>query len=171
LVSGLVYRAGRVCDRSPSDFKRRCPKKLERLGDAAMESQRHDEAIKHYSAALSFHLADTLGFLIIRSKTCMAKGLWKDALNDASEVRTAVSCKCLHVERNHQVIALDPSSPLSYKIKHAVLHGAGRHVDAIDAFETMLSKMVQSPDPTIRGGLYPCRVKDDDLLTSSDRAS
>lgn len=136
-----------------------------------MENGRHDEAIKHYSAALSFHPAATRGFLIIRSKTCMAKGLWEDALNDVSEVRTFVSCKCFHVKRNHQVIALDPSSPLSYKMRHAVLHGAGRYIDAIDAFETMLSKMVQSPDPTIRGGSYPRYRAKDDLLTSSDRAS
>ena len=57
---------------------------------------------------------------------------------------------------------LDPSSPWGYETRHAVLHGTGRYVDAIDTFETMLSKMVQSPDPKIRGELHlRCRVKDD----------
>lgn len=64
-----------------------------------------------------------------------------------------------------QAIARDPSSPWGYETKHAVLRGATRYLDAIDAFETMLSKMDQSPDPNIRGELYPrCDAKDD-LLT------
>ena len=50
-----------------------------------------------------------------------------------------------------QVIKLDPSSPLGYERKHAALRGAGLYGDAIDAFETMLSKMLQSSDPEIRG--------------------
>ena len=46
---------------------------------------------------------------------------------------------------------LDPSSPWGYERKHAALHKAGRYDDAISAFETMLSKISQSPDPGIRG--------------------
>ena len=80
-----------MSDHSPSEFRRRCPEKLERLGDAAMESWRHDTAVKYYTAALSFHPANTRSFLIIRSKTCMAKGLWEDALNDVNEVRPVIS--------------------------------------------------------------------------------
>ena len=49
-----------------------------------------------------------------------------------------------------QVIKLDPSSPLGYERKHQALCGAG-HVNATDAFEMMLSKMSESPDPDIRG--------------------
>ena len=50
-----------------------------------------------------------------------------------------------------QVIKLDPSSPLGYERKHTALHGAGFYGDAIDAFEMLLSKMLQSSDPEIRG--------------------
>jgi hypothetical protein len=49
------------------------------------------------------------------------------------------------------VITRDPSSPWGYERKHAALHGAGRFDDAIGTFETMLSKILQSPDPEIRG--------------------
>ena len=51
-----------------------------------------------------------------------------------------------------QVITLDPSSPWGYERKHAALHRAGRYDDAISMFETMFLKMLQSPDPEIRGG-------------------
>ena len=57
--------------------------------------------------------------------------------------------------RNHQAITLDPSSPWGYEIKRAALHQAGRYNDAIQTFETMLSKMAHSPDPQIRGELNP----------------
>jgi hypothetical protein len=40
---------------------------------------------------------------------------------------------------------------LGYEKKHAALRGAGRYGDAVIAFETMLSKMLQSSDPEIRG--------------------
>ena len=40
-------------------------------------------------------------------------------------------------------------------MKRAGLHQAGRHDDAIQTFETMLSKMAQSPDIQIRGESYP----------------
>ena len=46
---------------------------------------------------------------------------------------------------------LDPSSPWGYERKHAALHVAGRYDDAIRAFETMLLKISQSPDPEICG--------------------
>ena len=56
-----------------------------------------------------------------------------------------------------QVIKLDPSSPLGYEKKHVALRGAGRCGEAVNAFETMLSKMSQSSDPVIRG-------EDDDIV-------
>ena len=51
-----------------------------------MDSQRHDEALKSYSAALSIHPSNAQRFFILKSKVCMAKGLWKDALDHANEV-------------------------------------------------------------------------------------
>ena len=57
--------------------------------------------------------------------------------------------------RIHQAIALSPSSPLGHEAKRVALHAAGRYDDAIQTFETMLSKMAQSADPQIQGKLYP----------------
>ncbi|KAG6380489.1 WD40-repeat-containing domain protein [Boletus reticuloceps] len=71
--------------------------------------------------------------LIKRSKVYVADGLWELALNDANKV-----------------IELDPSSPWGYERKHAALHKAGDYENAVDAFETMLSKMSQSTHPGIR---------------------
>ena len=47
------------------------------------------------------------------------------------------------------VLKFDPSSPLGYERKHAMLLGMGLHDATIDAFETMLSKMSESSDPEI----------------------
>jgi hypothetical protein len=55
-------------------------------------------------------------------------------------------------------------------MKHAALHKAGDFDSAVDAFETMLSKIVQSPDPDIRRELYPRYHHKDDLFTLFDRA-
>ena len=54
---------------------------------------------------------------------------------------------------------LDPSSPWGYEMKHAALHSVGRYEDAMAAFETMLQKISQSPDPQLRGeciNIIPC---------------
>ena len=40
-----------------------------------------------------------------------------------------------------QAISLDSSSPWGYETKHAALHRAGDYKNAIEAFETMLSKL------------------------------
>ena len=52
---------------------------------------------------------------------------------------------------HRQVIELDPLSPWGYERKHAALHKAGDYENAINAFETMLSKVSQSSDLEIRG--------------------
>ena len=71
-----------------------------------------------------------------------------------------------------QVIKLDPSSPLGYERKHQALRGAG-HVDALDTFEMMLSKMSKSPEPEIRGDgslhytdIFPLIFSQSDLDTT-----
>ena len=66
------------------------------------------------------------------------------------------------VNVDHQVITRDPSSPWGYERKHAALHGTGRYDDAINTFEAMLLKILQSPDPGIRGGCI------DIVLTASN---
>ena len=74
------------------------------------------------------------------------------------------------IHHHNQAIALDPSSPGGYEMKHAALHKAGDFDNAVDAFETMLSKIVESPDPDIRRELYPRYRDKDDLFTLFDRA-
>ncbi|KAF8436056.1 hypothetical protein L210DRAFT_3550116 [Boletus edulis BED1] len=105
-------------------------KKLEHLGDTAADALRHDEAISHYTAALYLVSSSPQVILIKRSKAWLATGSWKQALDDANEG-----------------IALDPSSPWGYEIKHAALHKGGDYDNAIVAFETMLTKLAESPDP------------------------
>ena len=53
-----------------------------------------------------------------------------------------------------QVIELDPSSHGGYEGKHAALHCKGRHSEALEASEVMLSELERSPDPQIRGQLF-----------------
>ena len=60
-----------------------------------------------------------------------------------------------------QAIELYPSSHGGYEAKHAALHGMGRHSEAFEAFEVMLSNLEQSPDQRIRGELlcHYCRQR------------
>ena len=70
---------------------------------------------------------------------------------------------------HHQVIALNPFSPWGYEMEHAALHKVGDFDNAVDAFETMLSKIVQSPDPDISRQLYSYYHGKDNLFTLFDR--
>jgi tetratricopeptide (TPR) repeat protein len=65
----------------------RCAEKLEHLGDIAAEAQQHDEAIYHYSTALSLNPVIPQDVFMKRSKVYLAKGLWEDAMNDANQAR------------------------------------------------------------------------------------
>ena len=76
----------RWCDCCLLDFRLHCHEKHECLGDVTADAQRYDEAITHYSAAISLDLRSPPGLLIKRSKARMAKGLWEDALDDAKQV-------------------------------------------------------------------------------------
>ncbi|KAF8439913.1 hypothetical protein L210DRAFT_3760855 [Boletus edulis BED1] len=111
------------------DFGQRSSEKLAHLGDTAADAQRYDEAISHYTFALSLDPHSAQSILIKRSKAFLETGSWKQALDDAN-----------------QVIKLDPSLPWGYEMKHTALHKAGEYDNAVDIFETMLSKMAESPD-------------------------
>ena len=115
-----------------------------------MDAQRYNEAIARYSAALSLNSPSPQGILIKRSKAHVAIGSWKQAVDDANQVRHFSSWKSILLTHCHQVIALDPLSPWGYEMKHAALHKAGDFNNAANALETMLSKIAQSPDPVIR---------------------
>jgi tetratricopeptide (TPR) repeat protein len=69
-----------------SDFRQRSLKKLEHLGDTAVDGQRYDEAISLYSTALSLDPPSSQGVLIKRSKALVATGSWKQAIDDANQV-------------------------------------------------------------------------------------
>ena len=69
-----------------------------------------------------------------------------------------MDCISRHIQRASvihtiQAVELEPSEHGGYEAKHAALHGMGRHSEAFEAFEVMLSKLEQSPDPRIRGEL------------------
>ena len=69
-----------------TDFRRRCTKKLENLGDTAMDSQKYDEAVKHYSDLLTLDPSNIGDVLYKRSKARALRKSWKVALIDAEKV-------------------------------------------------------------------------------------
>ena len=71
---------------SYTDFKRRCTEKLEKLGNAAMDSGSYGEAEKHFSTLLLLDPVDRMDVLIKRSRARTSMKSWGDALNDADEV-------------------------------------------------------------------------------------
>ncbi|KAF8546247.1 hypothetical protein OG21DRAFT_1518257 [Imleria badia] len=115
------------------DLKNKCVDALEALGDAALSSGQHAEAISRYSSALSLDPSNPMDILAKRSKARASKGIWEGALTDANEV-----------------IKLDPSSHRGYERKHAALHGAEDYGEAINAILRTLSKIESSPDEEIR---------------------
>ena len=68
-----------------SDFKARCMKALEQNGDVAMDSASYEDAVAHYSTALSL---DPLSAVLLtkRSKARAGIGSWEDSLQDANAV-------------------------------------------------------------------------------------
>ena len=90
----------RLCDHCMLDFKHRCSRKLEGLGDTAMSAEQHDDAISRYTAALSLNPTAPQDLFIKRSKVYIARGLWEDALNDANQVCLFISCKLVLVDRS-----------------------------------------------------------------------
>ena len=69
------------------------------------------------------------------------------------------------------MIEFDPSSPWSYELKHGALHKAGNYDNALLAFEEMLSKIEQSPDPEIPREFYPRDHSKGSSFMSSGRTS
>ena len=130
-----------------------------------MDAQRYDEAISYYSTALLLNSPSRQGILMKRCKARVATGSWKQAVDDADQVHHFASWRSILLTHHHQVIALDPFSPWGYEIKRAASQKAGDFDNAVDALETMLSNIVQSPDPIIRRELSPRYHTKDDLFT------
>ncbi|KAH7903768.1 hypothetical protein BJ138DRAFT_1107400, partial [Hygrophoropsis aurantiaca] len=102
------------------------------LGDEALRVNDYNEAINQYSTTLTVGQSQE-DIFIKRSKARAALGIWKDALEDAEHA-----------------IKLNSLSPWGYERKHAALHGAQDYGNAIEAFNAMLSKLENSPDPPTR---------------------
>ena len=85
-VSGCAFRA--TVAYLLLGFRQRSSVKLEHLGDAATDAQRHDEAVSHYSTALSLDPSSPQSVLIKRSKTYLEIGSWELALDNANQVRS-----------------------------------------------------------------------------------
>ncbi|KAF8547367.1 hypothetical protein OG21DRAFT_1501611 [Imleria badia] len=107
--------------------------KLTTLGDEASEAKKYDEAISRYTVALSLDPSQPISLLIKRSKARAQKKLWVDALEDGKKA-----------------INLDGSCPWGYEAKHAALIGLQRYDEAMEAFNSMLSAMENSPDQGVR---------------------
>jgi len=88
VVSTANTRCARCPDMEPSDFKARCMKALEQNGDVAMDFASHEDAVAHYSTALSL---DPLSAVLLtkRSKAHARIGSWQDSLEDADAVRVS----------------------------------------------------------------------------------
>ncbi|KAG2745426.1 hypothetical protein P692DRAFT_20837557, partial [Suillus brevipes Sb2] len=111
-----------------SAFKQECSALFAANGDAALAASDYDRAIELYSAAITLLSASSTVFAN-RSKAKLGKMLWMEALLDAEKV-----------------IELDSLSYLGYNLKHAALHGAQLYDEAIQTFQTMLSKLDDAPD-------------------------
>ncbi|KAG2341477.1 hypothetical protein BDR05DRAFT_965159 [Suillus weaverae] len=109
-------------------FKQECSASCAANGDVALTANDYDRAIDLYSAAINSNFASDAVFAK-RSKAKLGKMLWIEALLDAQKV-----------------IQLDSLSYLGYNLKHAALHGAQRYDEAIEAFQTMFSKLDNSLD-------------------------
>ena len=60
--------------------------KLDNLGDTAMDSQKYDEAVRHYSELLTLDPSNVSDVLYKRSKARALRNSWKVALIDAEKV-------------------------------------------------------------------------------------
>ncbi|KAI9571085.1 hypothetical protein HD554DRAFT_2214537, partial [Boletus coccyginus] len=114
------------------DFRARSVKALEQNGDVATNSASYEDAVAHYSTALSL---DPLSAVLLtkRSKARAGMGSWEDSLQDANAA-----------------IKLNPSLVFGHESKHAALLGARRYAEAIDAYNDMLLMLEQSADPVTR---------------------
>ncbi|KAI9571738.1 hypothetical protein HD554DRAFT_2073590 [Boletus coccyginus] len=63
-------------------------KGLERNGDVAMDSASYEDAVAHYSTALSLDPL-SVDLLTKRSKARAGNGTWEDSLQDANAVRVS----------------------------------------------------------------------------------
>ncbi|KAI9461112.1 hypothetical protein HD554DRAFT_2196679 [Boletus coccyginus] len=107
-------------------------KGLEQNGDVAIDSASYEDAVAHYSMALTLGPLSAV-LLTKRSRARAGIGSWQDSLEDAEAA-----------------IKLKPSSLFGHERKYAALLGARRCAEAIDAHNDMLLTLERSPDPVTR---------------------
>ncbi|KAF8552128.1 TPR-like protein [Imleria badia] len=120
-----------------TDLKRKCIDQLEKLGDTGLSAKEYDNAIAHYTSALSLNPSNPTDILVQRSKAQALNGSWKDALADANE---AIE------QSNERGLSAHPG----YERKYAALHGLENYGEAINALLGLLSIIEKSPDEKIR---------------------
>ncbi|KAG2344467.1 hypothetical protein BDR05DRAFT_188219 [Suillus weaverae] len=119
-----MLQSSHVCH---SAFKDKCSTLCATNGDTALAARDYDKAIALYSAAIDLGSV-THTIFVNRCKANTDKGVWEEALLDAQK----------------------PSSYIGYQLKHAACYGAQRFDEAIDAFNSMLSKLDDASESHIR---------------------
>ncbi|KAG1734812.1 hypothetical protein EDB19DRAFT_2026382 [Suillus lakei] len=118
--------------KSKVPFKQECSAFCAVNADVALTASDYDKAIDLCSIAIEMNsTSDTI--FATRSKAKLDKMLWMEALLDAQKV-----------------IELSSSSYVGYNLKYAALHGARRYDEAIQTFQTMLSKLDNAPNSQTR---------------------
>ncbi|KAG2337934.1 hypothetical protein BDR05DRAFT_969717 [Suillus weaverae] len=128
MIDAIDESAEASCLDWSNAFKQECSAFCAANGDVALTASDYDRAIDLYSAAINSNSASGVVFAN-RSKARLGKMQWIEALLDAQKV-----------------IELDSLSYLGYSLKHAALHGARCYDEAIQTFQTMLSKLDNAPD-------------------------
>ncbi|KAG2346810.1 hypothetical protein BDR05DRAFT_981412 [Suillus weaverae] len=113
-------------------FKKNCTAHCISKGDEALATSNYETAVELYSLGIGLD-SSCESLFVRRSKVNIERNLHAEALHDAEKV-----------------IELNPSSYLGYEVKHAALHNVRRYDEAIEAFNIMLSKLDDAPDPQIR---------------------
>ena len=85
-----------------------------RLGDAAADDERHEDAVMQYSAALSLNPPIPQDILVKRSKVYLARNLWKDALDDIN--RVCHFCLCIPNLVDMESLGVDVRSVLPMEL-------------------------------------------------------
>ena len=113
-----------------TDFRRRCTEKLEKLGDTAMDSQKYDEAVKHYSNLLTLDPSNVSDVLYKRSEARALRKSWKVALIDAEKVRVHVALTSKRPQCLIQCRSLNSNQRPIKDMRGSMLHYTARRVTA-----------------------------------------
>ena len=150
-VQGNIFRVFHLFS---TDFRRRCTEKLENLDDTAMDSQKYDETVKHYSKSLTLNPSNVSNVVYKRSKARALRKSWEVALIGAEEVwfmsyhhGKGPQCYAQSMSLN---LNQHPTKDMSGSMPRYT--GAERYGESFEGLKKMLSKVQESPDPQVCGG-------------------